>query len=105
MIGNIWATRKDEKLAGVKLLIIQPLNMATGKDSNEKPLVAADYIGAGEGERVIYCNGSSARKAADRDFVPIDATVVGIIDDLEIDESLLDRAVVPELDPALSENE
>lgn len=90
VIGNIWATRKDENLAGVKLLIIQPLDLITGKAS-EEPMVAADYIGAGEGERVIYTGGSSARKAADRDQIPVDATVVGIIDDQEIDTSLLEN--------------
>lgn len=90
VIGNIWATRKDDNLAGVKLLIIQPLDLVTGK-ACEAPMVAADYIGAGEGERVIYVSGSSARKASDKEFTPIDATVVGIIDDQEIDTSLLEN--------------
>lgn len=90
VIGSIWATRKDEKLSGVKLLIVQPLDLVTGRTVGD-PLVVADYIGAGEGERVIYTSGSSARKAAERDFIPIDATVVGIIDDQEIDRSLLEN--------------
>ena len=48
VIGNIWATRKDERLAGLKLLVIQPLDLL--KDSPvEHPIVAADIIGAGVG--------------------------------------------------------
>jgi len=90
VIGNIWATRKDDNLSGVKLLIIQPLDLITGKAA-EEPMVAADYIGAGEGEKVIYVSGSSARKASGKDLIPIDATVVGIIDDLEIDTSLVEN--------------
>ena len=87
VIGNIWATRKDERLAGLKLLVIQPLDLL--KDSPvEHPIVAADIIGAGVGEKVLYVGGSSARRAAGSRDSPVDATVVGIVDDQEIDESL-----------------
>ncbi|WP_294475736.1 EutN/CcmL family microcompartment protein [uncultured Intestinimonas sp.] len=89
VIGNIWATRKEEKLAGFKLLIVQPLNILDGSRENE-PLVACDIIGAGVGETVIIVSGSSARSAAGDMSVPVDATVVGIVDDQEIDTSVLD---------------
>ena len=83
VIGNIWATRKDERLAGLKLLVIQPLDLL--KDSPvEHPIVAADIIGAGVGEKVLYVGGSSARSAAGSRDIPVDATVVGIVDDQEI---------------------
>lgn len=52
-------------------------------------LVAADMIGAGVGETVIVVGGSSARNAAGDVSIPVDATVVGIVDDLEIDRSVL----------------
>lgn len=52
-------------------------------------LVAADTIGAGVGETVIVVGGSSARNAAGDVSIPVDATVVGIVDDLEIDRSVL----------------
>ena len=55
----------------------------------EAPLVAADTIGAGVGETVIIVGGSSARNAAGDVSIPVDATVVGIVDDLEIDRSVL----------------
>ena len=50
VIGNIWATRKEEKLAGLKLLILQPLNLLDDSPV-EYPIVAADIIGAGVGEK------------------------------------------------------
>ena len=65
VIGTIWATRKEEKLAGLKLLVIQPVNLLDDKPI-EYPIVAADIIGAGVGEKVIYVGGSSARNAAIR---------------------------------------
>lgn len=88
VIGNIWATRKEAKLSGLKLLIIQPVNI-TNRELDGAPLVAADIIGAGVGESVIFVSGSSARGAAGDNDTPVDATVVGIVDDLEIDASLL----------------
>ncbi len=88
VIGNIWATRKEEKLAGLKLLIIQPVNLLDDAPV-EYPIVAADIIGAGVGEKVIYVGGSSARAAAGGSDIPVDATVVGIVDDQEIDEDMI----------------
>ena len=85
VIGNIWATRKEEKLSGLKLLLVKPLDETVDKS----PLVAADMIGAGVGETVIIVGGSSARNAAGDVSIPVDATVVGIVDDLEIDRSVL----------------
>lgn len=88
VIGNIWATRKEEKLAGLKLLVIQPVNLLDDTPV-EYPIVAADIIGAGVGEKVIYVAGSSARTAAGGSDIPVDATVVGIVDDQEIDEGMI----------------
>lgn len=84
MIGNIWATRKDERLEGLKLMIIQPINLLDDAALGE-PVVAADIIGAGVGEKVIFVGGSSARNAVGSQQVPVDATIVGIVDDQEID--------------------
>ena len=63
VIGNIWATRKEEKLAGLKLLLVQPINPLNG-ELYRIPIVAADIIGAGVGETVVVVGGSSARSAA-----------------------------------------
>ena len=89
VIGQIWATRKEEKLAGLKLLLVKPVDVLD-KTADKSPLIAADMIGAGVGETVIIVGGSSARGAAGDNSIPVDATVVGIVDDLEIDESVLD---------------
>ena len=89
VIGNIWATRKEEKLAGLKLLLVKPVDVLD-KTADKSPLVAADMIGAGVGETVIIVGGSSARGAAGDNSIPVDDTVVGIVDDMEIDESVLD---------------
>ena len=88
VIGNIWATRKEEKLSGLKLLLVKPLDVLD-EAVDKSPVVAADTIGAGVGETVIIVGGSSARNAAGVGAGPVDATVVGIVDDLEIDRSVL----------------
>lgn len=85
VIGTIWATRKEESLEGYKLLLVKPIDVL--KEGEEKtPIVAADIIGAGVGETVIIVSGSSARNATGDTKLPVDATVVGIVDDLEIDD-------------------
>ena len=88
VIGNIWATRKEDKLSGLKLLIIQPIDLLTGSPI-ETPIVAADILGAGVGETVIYVGGSSARGAAGGVDIPVDATVVGIVDGMDLDQTVL----------------
>ena len=89
VIGNIWSTRKDERLNGYKLLIVQPINVLDGS-LDKAPIVAADTIGAGVGETVLIVGGSSARSAAGDMNVPIDATVIGIVDDQEIQPDVLE---------------
>lgn len=88
VIGNIWSTRKDEKLRSYKLLVVQPINILSNTPDS-CPIVAADIIGAGIGEMVIVVCGSSARSAAGDMSVPVDATVVGIVDDKEICPDIL----------------
>lgn len=88
IIGNVWATRKEEKLAGLKLLLVQPINITDGS-AEGICLVAADIIGAGAGEMVLFVSGSSARNAAGDNSIPVDATVVGIIDGMEIDRTVI----------------
>ncbi len=76
IIDNVWATRKDEKLRGLKLMVVEI------EGFENRTIVAADYIGAGEGDKVIITTGSSARRVFGDD-TPIDATIVGIIDSPE----------------------
>ncbi len=87
VIGNIWATRKEEKLNGLKLLLLRPVDILNPERECE-PIVAADMIGAGMGETVIVVGGSSARGAVGDNTIPVDATVVGIVDDMEYDAKI-----------------
>ncbi|MEG6617018.1 EutN/CcmL family microcompartment protein [Peptococcaceae bacterium 1198_IL3148] len=77
VIDNIWATRKADSLRGLKFMLVEVI----GGTEAGRLLIAADTIGAGIGERVLVCTGSSARKMLDRDNIPIDAVIVGIIDE------------------------
>jgi len=81
VLGSVWATRKDHRLNGLKFLIIQPISLSEDANAPQRIIVAADTIGAGVGERVLVVTGSSARVAAGDADMPVDATVVGIIDD------------------------
>lgn len=83
IIGNIWATRKEESLNGFKFLVVQSIDYSTGKVGDT--IIAVDSVGAGIGETVLVVTGSSARKAVGGADIPIDATIVGIIDEIEID--------------------
>ena len=84
VIGNVWATKKDEALEGKKLMVVQQTD-AHGEDSVGESIVAADIVGAGIGERVLVVSGSTARQALGSNEMPIDAAIVGIIDSLEVD--------------------
>lgn len=81
VIGNVVSTKKDERLVGKKLLIVQPQSF-TGSIQKD-PIVAVDSVGAGTGELVLYVKGSSAKSVATENS-PIDAAIVGIIDTYEI---------------------
>lgn len=79
VIENIWATRKEENLTGLTLLVVQPESF--GKDNLVQPhLVAVDRIGAGIGDKVIVTQGTPASYIDGDKKIPIDALVIGIID-------------------------
>ncbi|MBM3320471.1 MAG: EutN/CcmL family microcompartment protein [Candidatus Eisenbacteria bacterium] len=80
--GTVVATRKDEKLEGLKLLVVRILE-PDGKASGSA-IVAADSVGAGEGEVVLCTQGSSARLTPATENRPVDAVIVGIIDTVEV---------------------
>ena len=84
VLGNLWATKKDERLEGYKLLAVQ----IKGSGS-KKTVVAVDTIGAGIGEDVLVVMGSMTRNILRDPQTPVDAAIVGIIDSVEVDESLL----------------
>jgi ethanolamine utilization protein EutN/carbon dioxide concentrating mechanism protein CcmL len=89
VIGNVVCTRKDEKLNGSKLLLVQPVDI----DGNPKgnPLVAIDVVGAGEGELVLIVQGSSARQTKRTEGNPVDCTIFAIVDTIEKDGKIIFR--------------
>ena len=86
VIGNVWATRKEEGLTGMKLMVVRRLDASTNEELDT--LVAVDFIGAGIGDRVLVATGSSARNAGSIADAPVDATIVGIIDEVEVREGV-----------------
>lgn len=87
VIGNVVCTRKDEKLVGTKLLMVQPVDLENNPKGN--PLVAIDAVGAGEGELVLIVQGSSARQTKRTEGNPVDCTIMAIVDYIEKDGSIV----------------
>ena len=77
--GSIVSTRKQDNLIGNKFMVIEPINSMNGERNQ---LVAIDNIGAGIGEYVLVATGSAARIGCGMQDSPIDAAIVGIVDDI-----------------------
>jgi ethanolamine utilization protein EutN len=84
VIGSVWATKKNEKLNGNKLMVVQLMD-AYNKAGN-RLVVAADIVGAGTGDQVLIVRGSSARYALSAAGSPVDAAIVGIVDSVVVEE-------------------
>ncbi|MBO0422148.1 ethanolamine utilization protein EutN [Enterococcus plantarum] len=77
LMDTIWATRKSEKLNGLKLMLAE----VSGGSREGERMIVCDVIGAGIGDRVIIATGSAARRMLEDDAIPVDAAVIGIIDE------------------------
>ncbi|MBE5819005.1 MAG: ethanolamine utilization protein EutN [Clostridiales bacterium] len=77
VMGSIVATRKNANLVGQKLMIVKPIN----DGGSNGTIVAIDNVGAGIGELVIVAQGSAARIGCGHEKAPVDAAIVGIVDD------------------------
>jgi microcompartment protein CcmK/EutM len=90
VIGTVVASRKEAELSGLKLLAVAPIDVRTGavKDGG---VVAVDAVGAGVGEVVLYASGSSARQTTVTQNRPVDATIMAIVDILEVGGDVLYR--------------
>jgi microcompartment protein CcmK/EutM len=83
VVGNVVATRKNGKLEGTKLLLVQPLDLA-GRDQGGSVL-AFDSVDAGEGDRVLLLQeGRSAQLVLGRGVAAVDAAVVGVVDTVDL---------------------
>jgi len=83
VIGTVVATRKEESLRGVKLLVLKAVDV--DRKALGSYVVAVDAVGAGTGELVLYAAGSSSRMTELTQDKPVDAVVMAIVDSLEID--------------------
>src|SRR5262247_381731 len=86
--GAVVATKKEASMSGRKLLIVRP-QLVDDKDPTQfKPgsntIVAVDSVGAGIGELVMFCQGSSARLAPNLKDAPVDAVIIGIVDTVDV---------------------
>lgn len=82
VIGTVVSSRKEESLSGLKFLLLRGVDLE-GKLSGAI-VVAADAVGAGIGEVVLYASGSSARQTVATDKKPVDAVVMAIVDQWEV---------------------
>jgi len=86
--GSVVATKKDPALNGQKLLLLRP-QLVDDKDPGKfrpgtNTIVAVDSVGAGIGELVLFCQGSSARLAPNLKDAPVDAVIIGIVDTVDV---------------------
>ena len=84
IVGTVVATRKDPRLVSSTLLVVRPIDPRGKADGNY--LVAIDTVDAGVGETVLVVSGSSARMASGLKDCPVDAAIIGIIDNIDINE-------------------
>lgn len=82
VVGNVWATRKNDSLTGLKLMIVRRVDVCRGED--QESFVAVDLVGAGVGERVLVATGSAARQSSELTDALVDAAIIGIIDEIEV---------------------
>ena len=86
VVGTVVASQKESSMEGLKFLTLQQVDL-NGKAQGGF-VVAADAIGAGPGEMVLYASGSSARQTKATDNRPCDAVVMAIVDNWEVDGNL-----------------
>lgn len=86
--GAVVATKKEGSMSGRKLLLVRP-QLVDDKDptkfkNGSNTIIAVDTVGAGIGELVMFCQGSSARLAAGLRECPVDAVIIGIVDTVDV---------------------
>jgi len=89
VIGTVWSTKKTPDLEGVRFLIVHPYDL--DKEPTRNIVVVADRLGAGTGEMVMCAFGKAARSAIGNQDMSIEAAVVGIVDRVDINETMSDE--------------
>jgi microcompartment protein CcmK/EutM len=83
VVGTVVSTRKEPKIEGIKFLLLEKINPSNMQGKADY-LVAMDSVGAGLGEVVFYVAGSSSRMTAATEGKPSDATIISIVDSIDI---------------------
>jgi len=91
VVGTVWSTKKTPDLEGVRFLIVHPYDL--DKEPTRNIVVVADRLGAGAGEMVMCAFGTAARTAIGNQDMSIEAAVVGIVDRVDINESLSESSI------------
>jgi microcompartment protein CcmK/EutM len=86
VVGTVWSTKKTPDLEGVRFLVVHPYDLE--KDPTRNIVIVADRLGAGSGEMVICAFGKAARTAMGNQEMAIEAAVVGIVDRVDITDSV-----------------
>ena len=89
--GNVWATIKDEKLKGIRLYIMQPID--ENEDPQGAPLIAVDTVGVQEGDLVYWVNSTEAGYIRSDFVIPSETTIVGLVERIDLDKAALNPEV------------
>lgn len=93
--GSVVATQKAATMVGHKLLIVEPYRIDPSDrgrlSTTGRTFVAVDTVGAGQGEFVLIVQGSSARLTPETKNLPVDATIIGIVDTVHVDQTCVFR--------------
>src|SRR3569623_688490 len=88
--GSVVATQKAASMTGHSLMIVEPYRIdptdRSKLSTTGRTFVAVDTVGAGEGEFVLIVQGSSARLTPETKSLPVDATIIGIVDTVQVDQ-------------------
>ena len=83
VIGSMVSTRKCDRLEGLKLLVAVPIDMDSFEEKGA-PFITVDTVGAGEGEIIMWAGGSSSRQTDLTTNEPVDSSIIGIVDFVDI---------------------
>ena len=99
VVGEVWATRRDPRLTGAKLLVVRPHAIYEPAFAT-RHLIATDEVHAGVGDEVVVCLGAPARWSAGGNDLPVDAAVLGIVD--RVDLASADALTAPGAAPGIA---
>ncbi|MCI0738600.1 MAG: EutN/CcmL family microcompartment protein [Gemmataceae bacterium] len=91
--GSVVSTQKVGSMTGHKLLTVEPMRVDPAKrdklTSTGRTFVCVDTVGAGQGEMVLIVQGSSARMTPETEKLPVDATIIGIVDTVNVENKTI----------------